>query len=198
MAINASFHQYTRWRRSGRVRSTTDIGRSGYVPLRSRTGRDRPDGAGPGRVDDERRDDADHVEGHAGEQAVAAIRGFDVDVMFTLNGGHIWPLYEACRNQGVRVVDVRHEQSATFAAEAYAKLTRKPGIAALTAGPGHHQRGVGGDVGVVQRLAARRARRAGAAGAVGVRVAAGARPRADPGLDHEVGGDGPRSGQGRA
>jgi len=61
---------------------------------------------------------------------------FGTDVMFTLNGGHIWPLYEAARNQGVHVVDVRHEQSATFAAEAYAKLTRRPGLAALTAGPG--------------------------------------------------------------
>ena len=117
--------------------------------------------------------------------------------MFTLNGGHIWPLYEAARNQGVRVVDTRHEQSATFAAEAYAKLTRRPGVAALTAGPGHHQRRVGGDVGVVQRLAARRARRAGAAAALGRRVAAGARPRADPRVDHEVGGDRHRSGQGR-
>jgi acetolactate synthase-1/2/3 large subunit len=76
------------------------------------------------------------VDGHAGEQAVAALTGFGTDVMFTLNGGHIWPLYDAARNQGVRVVDVRHEQSATFAAEAYAKLTRRPGLAALTAGPG--------------------------------------------------------------
>ena len=67
------------------------------------------------------------VEGHAGEQAVAALRRFGTDVMFTLNGGHIWPLYEAARNQGMRVVDTRHEQSATFAAEAYAKLTRQPG-----------------------------------------------------------------------
>jgi acetolactate synthase-1/2/3 large subunit len=76
------------------------------------------------------------VAGHAGEQAVAAMRGFGTDVMFTLNGGHIWPLYEAARNQAMRVVDTRHEQSATFAAEAYAKLTRRPGLAALTAGPG--------------------------------------------------------------
>lgn len=76
------------------------------------------------------------IDGHAGEQAVAALRSFGVDVMFTLNGGHIWPLYEAARNQGMRVVDTRHEQSATFAAEAYAKLTRQPGFAALTAGPG--------------------------------------------------------------
>ncbi len=76
------------------------------------------------------------ITGHAGEQALAALRPFGVDVMFTLNGGHVWPLYEAARNQGVRVVDTRHEQTATFAAEAYAKLTRTPGLAVLTAGPG--------------------------------------------------------------
>jgi thiamine pyrophosphate-dependent acetolactate synthase large subunit-like protein len=79
---------------------------------------------------------ATSIDGHAGEQAVAALCAFGTDVMFTLNGGHIWPLYEAARNQGMRVVDTRHEQSATFAAEAYAKLTRRPGVAALTAGPG--------------------------------------------------------------
>ena len=61
---------------------------------------------------------------------------FGTDVMFTLNGGHIWPLYDAARDRDMRVVDVRHEASATFAAEAYAKLTRRPGFAALTAGPG--------------------------------------------------------------
>jgi acetolactate synthase-1/2/3 large subunit len=77
-----------------------------------------------------------HVEGHAGQQAVAAMMAFGTDVMFTLNGGHIWPLYDAARDQGMRVVDTRHEQTATFAAEGWAKLTRKPGFAALTAGPG--------------------------------------------------------------
>jgi acetolactate synthase-1/2/3 large subunit len=76
------------------------------------------------------------IEGHAGQQAVAAMAAFGTDVMFTLNGGHIWPLYDAARDQGVRVIDTRHEQTATFAAEAYAKLTRRPGFAALTAGPG--------------------------------------------------------------
>lgn len=82
-------------------------------------------------------DNADlHVEGHAGQQAVAALMAFGTDTMFTLNGGHIWPLYDAARDQGMKVVDTRHEQTATFAAEAYAKLTRKPGFAALTAGPG--------------------------------------------------------------
>jgi acetolactate synthase I/II/III large subunit len=77
-----------------------------------------------------------HVEGHAGEQTIAALSDFGVDTMFTLNGGHIWPFYDAARNQGMRVIDTRHEQTATFAAEGYAKLTRTPGLAALTAGPG--------------------------------------------------------------
>lgn len=77
-----------------------------------------------------------HVEGHAGQQAIAALQQYGVDTMFTLNGGHVWPLYEAARDRGMRVVDTRHEQSATFAAEAYAKLTRRPGLAVLTAGPG--------------------------------------------------------------
>ena len=76
------------------------------------------------------------VQGHAGQQAIAAMLAFGTDVMFTLNGGHIWPLYEAARDQGMRVVDTRHEQTATFAAEGWAKLTRRPGLAALTAGPG--------------------------------------------------------------
>ena len=77
-----------------------------------------------------------HIDGHAGQQAVAALMAFGTDTMFTLNGGHIWPLYDAARDQGMKVVDTRHEQTATFAAEAYAKLTRRPGFAALTAGPG--------------------------------------------------------------
>jgi acetolactate synthase-1/2/3 large subunit len=76
------------------------------------------------------------VDGHAGHQAVAAMMQFGTDVMFTLNGGHIWPFYDAARDRAMRVIDTRHEQTATFAAEAYAKLTRRPGLAALTAGPG--------------------------------------------------------------
>jgi acetolactate synthase I/II/III large subunit len=77
-----------------------------------------------------------HIEGHAGHQTIAALDQFGIDVMFTLNGGHIWPLYDGARGTDMRIVDTRHEQSAAFAAEAYAKLTRRPGVAALTAGPG--------------------------------------------------------------
>ncbi|MBO0871636.1 MAG: acetolactate synthase, partial [Micromonosporaceae bacterium] len=76
------------------------------------------------------------IEGHGGELALAALRRFGVSELFTLSGGHVFPLYDAAHSAGVRIVDVRHEQSAVFAAEAVAKLTRRPGLAVLTAGPG--------------------------------------------------------------
>lgn len=78
----------------------------------------------------------DQREAHTGELALGAVTGFGVDIMFTLNGGHVWPLYDAAVKAGVRIVDTRHEQTATWAAEAWAKLTRGPGLAVLTAGPG--------------------------------------------------------------
>jgi acetolactate synthase-1/2/3 large subunit len=56
--------------------------------------------------------------------------------MFTLSGGHLFVLYDGAVQTGLRLVDVRHEQSATFAAEGWAKVTRRLGCAALTAGPG--------------------------------------------------------------
>ena len=74
--------------------------------------------------------------GHGGELALAALTRFGIEEMFTLSGGHVFPLYDAAVNQDVRIVDVRHEQTATFAAEGMAKLTRRPGLAVLTAGPG--------------------------------------------------------------
>jgi len=78
------------------------------------------------------------VTGHGGVQALAAARRYDVSALFTLSGGHIFPLYDAAARGGqpVRLVDVRHEQTAVFAAEATARLTRTPGLAAVTAGPG--------------------------------------------------------------
>src|SRR5947208_95973 len=76
------------------------------------------------------------IDGHGGDLALAALRGFGVTEIFTLSGGHVFPLYDAARQAGIRIVDVRHEQSAVFAAEAVAKLQRRPGLAALTAGPG--------------------------------------------------------------
>ena len=77
------------------------------------------------------------VSGHGGDQVLAALAPFGVQELFTLSGGHIFPLYDAAVKQGdVVLYDVRHEQTAVFAAEALAKLTRRPGVAAVTAGPG--------------------------------------------------------------
>src|SRR5215212_6170383 len=76
------------------------------------------------------------VEGHGGDVALAALRAAGVEEMFTLSGGHVFPMYDAAVRQKLRIVDVRHEQTATFAAEGTAKLTRRPGLAVVTAGPG--------------------------------------------------------------
>jgi len=75
---------------------------------------------------------------HGGAQAVAAARRHGVATMFTLSGGHVFPLYDGAvkADPPMRLVDVRHEQTAVFAAEATARLTRRPGLAVLTAGPG--------------------------------------------------------------
>ena len=56
--------------------------------------------------------------------------------LFTLNGGHIWPILTGASEHDIRIVDVRHEQTAAFAAEGWAKVTRECGVAAVTAGPG--------------------------------------------------------------
>jgi acetolactate synthase-1/2/3 large subunit len=79
---------------------------------------------------------SERIEGHAGELALKALTEFGVDTMFTLNGGHIWPLYDAAVKHGVRVIDTRHEQTAAWAAEAWSKLHRAVGLAVVTAGPG--------------------------------------------------------------
>ncbi len=76
------------------------------------------------------------VEGHGGELALSALRPYGVAEMFTLSGGHIFPFYDAAVKQELPIYDVRHEQTATFAAEGLAKLTRRPALAVLTAGPG--------------------------------------------------------------
>ncbi|HEU5416312.1 MAG TPA: acetolactate synthase [Streptosporangiaceae bacterium] len=75
---------------------------------------------------------------HGGDQAVAVARAHGVHTMFTLSGGHVFPLYDGAvrARPPMRIVDVRHEQTAVFAAEATARLTRSPGLAVLTAGPG--------------------------------------------------------------
>src|SRR6185437_13765573 len=59
-----------------------------------------------------------------------------VSHLFTLSGGHLFSIYDGCREEGIDIVDVRHESTAAFAAEGWAKVTREPGVCALTAGPG--------------------------------------------------------------
>jgi acetolactate synthase I/II/III large subunit len=78
------------------------------------------------------------ISGHGGTHAVAVAQRYGVTAMFTLSGGHVFPLYDAAvkADPPVRLVDVRHEQAAVFAAEATARLTRTPGLAVVTAGPG--------------------------------------------------------------
>ena len=83
---------------------------------------------------------------HGGTHAVNAALAYGVQAMFTLSGAHVFPLYDAAVGGKsavdagtpgpMRLVDVRHEQTAVFAAEATAKLTRTPGLAVVTAGPG--------------------------------------------------------------
>ncbi|HEY2551434.1 MAG TPA: acetolactate synthase [Streptosporangiaceae bacterium] len=75
---------------------------------------------------------------HGGAHAVAAARRHGAETMFTLSGGHVFPLYDGAvrADPPMRIVDVRHEQTAVFAAEATARLTRATGLAVLTAGPG--------------------------------------------------------------
>jgi acetolactate synthase-1/2/3 large subunit len=87
-------------------------------------------------ADSDMTDNTGTVDGHGGDLALAALRAFGVTEMFTLSGGHVFPLYDAAHKAGFPLYDVRHEQSAVFAAEAVAKLRRRPGLAVLTAGPG--------------------------------------------------------------
>ena len=78
------------------------------------------------------------ISGHSGEMAVSVARAHGVETMFTLSGAHVFPMYDGAvkADPPMRLLDVRHEQTAAFAAEATGKLTRVPGLAVLTAGPG--------------------------------------------------------------
>src|SRR5258708_14715495 len=73
---------------------------------------------------------------HGGWLIAKILKREGVEVVFTLSGGHIAAIYDGCMREGIRVVDTRHEQAAVHAAEGWAKCTRTPGVALLTAGPG--------------------------------------------------------------
>ena len=73
---------------------------------------------------------------NGGELVAAVLQAQGVELLYTLVGGHISPILVAARRAGIRVVDTRHEATAVFAADATARLTGRPGVAAVTAGPG--------------------------------------------------------------
>ena len=73
---------------------------------------------------------------HAGRLIARRLKASGIDTVFTLSGGHLFSIYDGCRSEGIRLIDTRHEQTAAFAAEGWSKVTRQPGVAALTAGPG--------------------------------------------------------------
>ncbi|MGH2894764.1 MAG: thiamine pyrophosphate-binding protein, partial [Solirubrobacteraceae bacterium] len=71
-----------------------------------------------------------------GHLVAKALRAEGIDVIFTLCGGHIIDIYDGCIDEGIKVIDVRHEQVAAHAADGYARVTGRPGCAVVTAGPG--------------------------------------------------------------
>ena len=73
---------------------------------------------------------------HGGGLVARCLKAHGVSKLFTLSGGHLFSIYDGCRAEGIEIVDVRHEQTAAFAAEGWAKVTRSIGVCALTAGPG--------------------------------------------------------------
>jgi acetolactate synthase-1/2/3 large subunit len=73
---------------------------------------------------------------HGGRLVAKRLKAHGVSKLFTLSGGHIFSIFDGCREEGISIIDTRHEQSAAFAAEGWAKATREPGVCALTAGPG--------------------------------------------------------------
>lgn len=71
-----------------------------------------------------------------GTLVVKTLRSAGVEVAFVLHGGHLDPIFQACMDQGIRLIDTRHEAAAGHAADAYARQTGKVGVAMATAGPG--------------------------------------------------------------
>src|SRR5918911_973580 len=79
----------------------------------------------------------EHPQTISGGHLVAkALKAEGIDTIFTLCGGHIIDIYDGCVDEGIKVVDVRHEQVAAHAADGYARVTGRPGCAVVTAGPG--------------------------------------------------------------
>ncbi len=74
---------------------------------------------------------------HGGQLVARALKSAGVECVFTLSGGHIMPIYDGCQDEGIEIIDVRHEQAAAHAADAWSRV--RPGsigVALVTAGPG--------------------------------------------------------------
>ena len=63
---------------------------------------------------------------HAGQLVARRLRASGIDTVFTLSGGHLFPIYDGCRTEGIRLIDTRHEQTAAFAAEGWSKVPGTP------------------------------------------------------------------------
>ena len=73
---------------------------------------------------------------HGGQIVAQALAAEGVSFVFTLCGGHVMSIYDGCLDHGIRVIDVRHEQTAAHAADGWGRVTGRPGVAIVTAGPG--------------------------------------------------------------
>src|SRR3990172_8285377 len=71
-----------------------------------------------------------------GHLVAKALKNEGVEAIFTLCGGHIIDIYDGCLDEGIKIIDVRHEQVAAHAADGYARMSGRPGCAVVTAGPG--------------------------------------------------------------
>ena len=99
--------------------------------------REKPSAAARTTAEDtlkEKSRDANVISG--GHLVAKALKAEGVDTIFTLCGGHIIDIYDGCLDEGIRIVDVRHEQTAAHAADGYARQTGKLGCVVTTAGPG--------------------------------------------------------------
>ena len=125
---------------------------------------------------------------HGGRLVAKALKAEDVPYVFTLCGGHVMSIYDGCLDEGIRVIDVRHEQTAAHAADGWARVTGQPGVAIVTAGPGLTD----AVTGVANAHRAQHPddhhRRAGAACLRRHGLAPGHEPRRADAADHQVGG----------
>ncbi len=128
--------------------------------------------------------DANVISG--GHLVAKALKAEGVDTIFTLCGGHIIDIYDGCVDEGIRIIDVRHEQVAAHAADGYARQTGKLGCVVTTAGPGLHQRGDRHRDGIPLREPGAAHRRAERARAVEDGRPAGPAARRHDAADHQV------------